>query len=132
MPFSVICFLKISTFSTLPLLIKDHLHVTYFALIISYMIIFRYLIDIAYSTDKKTQRNLKIFQDFVDLIVVAASISIMFLPAPARFPYLWPFLISFFCCMYFIVFLFECSFLQYRSFLANSKTLKLIPLKIFQ
>lgn len=105
MPFNVMCFLKISVLSLFPLLIKDQLHVVYFCMIISYCIIFKFIIRVFYSQDNKIHNILNYFMNLIDIAILMLSTATLFVPSPKRFPFLWPFIVSIFCCMCFVLFL---------------------------
>lgn len=101
-------FLSVSTFSMLPLLIKDGLFLPFLALYVLYHLcfisIFRF--PIVPQGFKLTNLNLKIGAvsvSFVSCIIL--SFVCRFCPAPVRYPYLWPLLISCYSFAHFSCFL---------------------------
>ncbi|KAM7354062.1 ALG6 alpha-1,3-glucosyltransferase garnysstan isoform 3-T5 [Cochliomyia hominivorax] len=114
--FLVLCFLKISILSLFPLLIKDNLCVIYFCMIILYMLLFKFILQLNYCKNEKANISLRLFMDLFDVSILIISTATLLISPPARFPYIWSFFISSLSCIYFTFFLCASNLFQYYLF----------------
>lgn len=123
-PFMVFWFLQVSTFSMLPLLVKDGQVVSFIGLSCCVVGITKLLIDImikekkleginfmkilwriSKSTEMKLVENAAVFCYIVStLLQVVLIYGFFFVPSPAHLPFLHPLLISAFSCCHFVMF----------------------------
>ncbi|XP_065205053.1 dolichyl pyrophosphate Man9GlcNAc2 alpha-1,3-glucosyltransferase isoform X1 [Planococcus citri] len=101
-------FLFVSTFSMLPLFIKDGLFLPFLALFVLYylcfVIIFR--LPVVPQGFKMTNSNIKTGAVFISFVLcIVLSVLSRFCPAPVRYPYLWPLFVSCFSFGHFSCFL---------------------------
>lgn len=124
-PFWSVWFLLISTFSMLPLLIKDGLLVPY----ISTMVIYSFLTLLVYPRGVATPRVNR-SPDWADILekllfcismvgIVILSLATAFIPAPTHLPDLFPLIVSVYSCGHFLLFLL---FFHYQQFSAATPT----------
>lgn len=103
-------FVTITTFSMLPLFIKDNLSVPFISMSLVYFIVY-HNIEKLILKQKKTStlyliRNMSLFGC---MILTICSIIIK---SPQKYPYLWPLIISTYSCIHFIAFLMYFNFNQ--------------------
>lgn len=123
-PFMVFWFLQVSTFSMLPLLVKDGQIVSFIALSCCFLGIVKIIIDntvrekklenvnymkilwrINKTTEKKIVENVAVLCYFVStLFQVMLIYGFFFVQPPAKLPFLHPLLISAFSCCHFVLF----------------------------
>lgn len=124
-PFMVFWFLQVSTFSMFPLLIKDGQIMSFIGLSCCFVGITKLFIDnmikekkldrinfvkilwrINKTTELKFMENAAVFCYIVStLLQVMLIYGFLFLPPPAKLPFLHPLLISAFSCCHFLLFL---------------------------
>ncbi|KAK3089053.1 hypothetical protein FSP39_000461 [Pinctada imbricata] len=105
-PLWCLWFTVISTFSMVPLLIKDGLMIPYTASLLLYCITYISIMPVFTSTQNSKIHLLEKFIFIISVIgVVILSIAIVTLTPPPHLPDLFPVLISLFCCGHYIVFL---------------------------
>ncbi|KAH8341467.1 hypothetical protein KR059_007980 [Drosophila kikkawai] len=92
-PNEMLLFLEVSVFSMLPLLARDKLLLPALVSTVTFHLLFKCL-----RPEHSHMRNIS---NIVMIIIVAASLLI---PAPARFPDLWPLIISVISCGHFVLF----------------------------
>ncbi|CAI6343530.1 unnamed protein product [Macrosiphum euphorbiae] len=103
-------FVTLTTFSMLPLLIRDNLLVPFISLSLIYFIL-HYNIEKLLSQQKETSklhllRNLSLFG------CVILTLCAIALKPPPKYPDLWPLIISVYSCMHFVLFLIYFNFSQ--------------------
>lgn len=117
-------FLCISTFSMLPLLIKDGLYLPYLSLLILYILSSRNFLSnhVIWSVGKK-----KLFLCSDHLVNTSLtgcfilSFVTKFLPAPLAYPYLWPLVVCCYSFVHFVAFLAYYYYLQCGYLLTRKK-----------
>lgn len=96
-------FASITTFSMLPLLIKDNLFIPFIALSLIYFIVYNNIEKLVSKQKESSKlhllRNLSLFG------CVIISICLIIINPPQKYPYLWPLIISVYSCIHFILFL---------------------------
>lgn len=103
-------FVTITTFSMLPLLIKDNLFVPFISLSLIYFMVFS---SIEKITSKQNESSkLHLFRNISLLGCVVITICFIVLNPPVKYPYLWPLIVSTYSCIHFIVFLVYFNFNQ--------------------
>jgi len=112
-------FLSLTTFSMLPLLIRDNLLVPFISLSLIYFIV-HYNIEKLISQQNKTSKlhlisNLSLFG-----CVILTFCAIALRP-PAKYPDLWPLIISVYSCIHFILFLIYFNFSQFMLHVPKKK-----------
>ncbi|KAK3581862.1 hypothetical protein CHS0354_032768 [Potamilus streckersoni] len=112
-PMSSLWFLLISTFSMLPLLIKDGLLIAYLALMVIYIIL--YMSAFPMSATGNMSWHLKLRKPVFCLSLtgaVALTIAMVTMEPPPHLPDLFPVLISAFSCGHFVLFFMYYNYLQ--------------------
>lgn len=101
----IICtwFVSITTFSMLPLLIKDNLLVPFISMSLIYFIVYSN-VETLFLKQKETSR-LNLLRHISLLGCVILTICSILLKSPQKYPYLWPLIISTYSCVHFIAFL---------------------------
>ncbi|KAH8281838.1 hypothetical protein KR054_003192 [Drosophila jambulina] len=92
-PNEMLLFLEVSVFSMLPLLARDELLLPALVSTVTFHLIFKCL--------RPERSNVANISNVVMIVIVAASLLI---PAPERFPDLWPLIISVISCGHFFLF----------------------------
>lgn len=103
-------FLSITTFSMLPLLIKDNLLVPFISLSIIYFIVYNN-IEKLISKHKETFKLYMLRTTSLFGCIILTLCSILLKP-PQQYPHLWPLIISTYSCLHFIGFLIYFNFSQ--------------------
>lgn len=124
-PFMVFWFLQVSTFSMLPLLIKDGLFIAYVGMSGVYFLLAKIIIDASKDPKQKSINFLRVFWNFgnekknegklienlmfysfmISLVVeILLMIGFFCVKPPEHLPFLYPLLISAFSCCHFIAF----------------------------
>lgn len=122
-PFVVFWFLQVSTFSMLPLLVKDGLLGAFTSLSIVYFMMTKLLIDYSKGPKHADKNFLRILYNignqsegkvaknfFISCFVLSTVaqillvVAFLYVPAPAHLPFLHPLLISAFSCCHFLMF----------------------------
>lgn len=122
-PFMVFWFLQVSTFSMLPLLVKDGLLVAFVGLSVAYLVLVKVLVDhtkgqkhssknflrILWSISRRSEgkfvENLMISSYVLSTILeVLLIVGFFYVNPPAHLPFLHPLLISAFSCCHFLAF----------------------------
>lgn len=109
---SFICtwFLSITTFSMLPLLIKDNLLIPFISLSIIYFIVYNNIEKLI--SKQKEALKLHLLRTVSLFVCVILTLCAIFLKPPQKYPYLWPLIISTYSCLHFIGFLIYFNFSQ--------------------
>ena len=111
-PQETILFLDVASFSMLPLLIKDKLALPFLALFYLY----HCLIEFIYDTDAIGKcGKLSLVSSISKLAMLALSLLSVLAPSPARYPYLWPLLVSVYACAHFSLYLARGLYLQFAA-----------------
>ncbi|KAH3698058.1 dolichyl pyrophosphate Man9GlcNAc2 alpha-1,3-glucosyltransferase-like [Dreissena polymorpha] len=109
-PFWCIWFLQVSTFSMLPLLIKDGQLIAYVALMVLYPLVYYNLYPkvVQYGPSTTTEKWADIFAKLGFCISCVGqlllSVAMVIFPPPAGLPDLFPLVISVFSCAHFLLF----------------------------
>jgi alpha-1,3-glucosyltransferase len=121
-PFACLWFLHISTFSMLPLLLKDGLLGAYLALTLIFLLLPKVWADLVddYSgydilrvkyflnlgrTSKKARNGLAVVAFYASMMgAVVLCAAYLWLPPPAHLEFLYPLLVSAFSCVHFVGF----------------------------
>lgn len=109
-PFICTWFVFITTFSMLPLLIKDNLLVPFISMSIIYFIVYSN-IEKLYSKQKEISK-LNLLRNISLFGCVILTLCSIVLKSPQKYPYLWPLIISSYSCIHFIAFLIYFNFEQ--------------------
>lgn len=121
-PFVSFWFLFISTFSMLPLIIKDGLFLPFFALFVLHYLCFANIFQYPVIPQRSATPNLNnvaISTSF--LVCTLLSFVSKFCPPPSRYPYLWPLLVSCFSFVHFSSFLLYYYYQQCGHWLIKKK-----------
>ncbi|XP_060078791.1 dolichyl pyrophosphate Man9GlcNAc2 alpha-1,3-glucosyltransferase-like [Ylistrum balloti] len=108
LPFWNLWFTVISTFSMLPLLIKDGLLTAYIAITLLYILISRGItpVFVLPSNEYRLQRRLQKFTFYWSMFgVIALTTLSVFTTPPPKLPDLFPVLVSMYSCAHFLLFL---------------------------
>lgn len=127
-PFMAFWFLQISTFSMLPLLVKDGLTSAFLGFSGAFLLLVKLAVDNLKSEkhqdmnflsilwnlnksgkrgDKKLMENLMIFCYFASTLVeIALIVAFFYIDPPATLPFLHPLMVSAFSCSHFLFFFF--------------------------
>lgn len=104
-------FVSITTFSMLPLLIKDNLLVPFISMSLIYFIVYNNIEKLISKKNETSKlhllRNISLFG-----CTILTIFSIVLKP-PQKYPYLWPLIISTYSCIHFIAFLVYFNFNQF-------------------
>ncbi|XP_017042947.2 probable dolichyl pyrophosphate Man9GlcNAc2 alpha-1,3-glucosyltransferase [Drosophila ficusphila] len=100
-PNEMIMFLEVSVFSMIPLLTRDKLLVPALVSTLAFHLIFKCF----NSNSKLNEYPLKYFSIISNIVIVSIVGASLSIPAPSRFPDLWPLIISVISCGHFILFL---------------------------
>lgn len=103
-------FVSLTTFSMLPLLIKDNLLVPFISLSIIYFVIYNNIEKLV--SKQRTAPKLHLLRNVSLLGCVVLTICTIVMKPPQKFPYLWPLIISSYSCLHFIGFLVYFNFIQ--------------------
>ena len=124
-PFMVFWFLQVSTFSMLPLLIKDGLFIAFVGISGAFFMLVKIIMDASKDPKQKSVNFLRVFYHFgnekknegtllgnlmfysyiISLFVeILLMISVFLVKPPEHLPFLYPLLISAFSCCHFIAF----------------------------
>ncbi|XP_026813958.1 probable dolichyl pyrophosphate Man9GlcNAc2 alpha-1,3-glucosyltransferase [Rhopalosiphum maidis] len=103
-------FLSITTFSMLPLLIRDNLLIPFISLSLIYFIIYNNIEQLI--THQKNISKLHLLRNFSLFGCVILTFCAITLKPPQKYPHLWPLFISVYSCMHFILFLIYFNFSQ--------------------
>lgn len=129
-PVMCLWFLQISTFSMLPLLAVDRLVLAYVATSLIYLLLIRLVL--ATEASAKDSANAKwdilllhrisanqllhvLFYASSLIGCTALAVCHLFVQPPARFPHLFPLLISVYCCCHFLLFLVYFNYKQWTT-----------------
>lgn len=96
-PCEMFWFLEVSVFSMIPLLKRDNLIVP----TIASLVIFNLIFNCKYFK----RRERKIYQTFSEAIMIFILIGFLTIKPPARFPDIWPLIMSVVSCAHIVVFL---------------------------
>lgn len=96
-------FLSLTTFSMLPLLIRDNLLVPFISMSLMYFIV-NNNIEKLFSQQKNTSK-LHLLRNFSLFGCVILTFCTIALKPPQKYPHVWPLIISIYSCMHFILFL---------------------------
>jgi len=108
-PLETVWFLNISTFSMFPLLQRDGQTITYIALSIIFLVMAVLVLDVKeYGAPIKSTFLLSHIGCLLIHLLAAT------LPAPSRFPDIYPLLFSVYSCLHFLVFLVWSNVMQYQ------------------
>ncbi|XP_017075637.2 LOW QUALITY PROTEIN: probable dolichyl pyrophosphate Man9GlcNAc2 alpha-1,3-glucosyltransferase [Drosophila eugracilis] len=100
-PNEMIIFLEVSVFSMLPLLIRDELLVPALVSTFVFHVIFKCFSSNSKQSNEYPLKYLASISNILMIIIVVASLTI---PAPSRFPDLWPLVVSVISCGHFLLF----------------------------
>ncbi|KAH8410585.1 hypothetical protein KR009_005694 [Drosophila setifemur] len=100
-PNEMLLFLKVSVFSILPLLEKDGLLMPALVLTMTFEITFKCVNTTSKLNNEFTLKYITILSNIILTSLVGASLII---PAPTRYPDLWPLMISVTSCIHFLLF----------------------------
>lgn len=96
-------FTSITTFSMLPLLIKDNLLIPFIAMSIIHFIVYNNIEKLVSKRKEASQLHLLRNLSLIGCAII--SICSIMLNPPQKYPYLWPLIISTYSCIHFILFL---------------------------
>lgn len=102
-PFICTWFLFITTFSMLPLLIKDNLLVPFVSLSLIYFVIYNNIEKLI--PKQKEMPKMHLLRNLSLVGCVLLTICSVLIKPPEKYQYLWPLIISTYSCIHFIVFL---------------------------
>lgn len=112
-------FVTITTFSMLPLLIKDNLLIPFISMSIIYFIVYNNIQKLILKRQETLKlhllRNISLFG------CVILTICSIILEPPQKYPYLWPLLISIYSCVHFVAFLVYFNFNQIKLHIPKKK-----------
>lgn len=129
-PLMCLWFLQIATFSMLPLLVVDKLVLAYVCTNLIYLLLIRLVLAAETTTRPKEDAKwdvllLSRISDnrllhvvfYASSLIGCAALAIchLFVPAPKRFPHLFPLLISVYCCCHFSLFLCYFNYRQWTT-----------------
>ncbi|XP_025206185.1 dolichyl pyrophosphate Man9GlcNAc2 alpha-1,3-glucosyltransferase [Melanaphis sacchari] len=96
-------FLSLTTFSMLPLLIRDNLLVPFISLSLIYFIVYNNIEQLI--SHKKNTSKLNLLRNFSLFGCAVLTFCALALKPPQKYPHLWSLFISVYSCMHFILFL---------------------------
>lgn len=95
-------FTSITTFSMLPLLIKDNLFIPFIALSIIHFVVYNNIEKLVSKRKEASRLHLLRTLSLIGCAII--SICPIVLNPPPKYPYLWPLIISTYSCIHFILF----------------------------
>lgn len=128
-PFMVFWFLQVSTFSMLPLLVKDQLLLPYIGLSVAYILLGKIFVDQEVGWENLYEKLLiPAFGKFLKFLFILSTLGhvvliflFLFVDPPKQLPFLFPLLISAYSCCHFCIFF---VYFNLKQFFCNEKKFK--------
>ncbi|XP_043950191.1 probable dolichyl pyrophosphate Man9GlcNAc2 alpha-1,3-glucosyltransferase [Drosophila biarmipes] len=111
-PYEMVIFLEVSVFSMLPLLSRDELLVPALVSTVTFHLLFKCFYINSKTRNEYPVRYFAHVSSALLALIVVASLTI---PAPSRFPDLWPLIVSLVSCGHFLLFFLWGNFQQFNS-----------------